>query len=108
VLVGFDCYLRFGLNFYALLHLGHLGYALSTSASASAPGGAGGLGAASPLGAPRNSLLGRLGIRKPSLLSLAPSSPKDGSAPRTFSLDDLLRRKLNGDRKLSNLCADRN
>jgi len=83
---------RFGSNFMPLT-FGHIGYALSTSASASAPGGVGGLGAASPVGAPRNSLLGRLGIRKPSLLSLAPSSPKDGTAPRTFSLDDLLRRK---------------
>ncbi|CAB3373926.1 Hypothetical predicted protein [Cloeon dipterum] len=78
-------------------------YALSSSASLSAPGGAGGMGVAcSPVGAPRNSLLGRLGIRKPSLLSLAPSSPKDGSAPRTFSLDDLLRRTPSPRKKRTN------
>ncbi|XP_059470868.1 uncharacterized protein LOC132193927 isoform X2 [Neocloeon triangulifer] len=71
-------------------------YALSTSTSA-----AGGM-ACSPVGAPRNSLLGRLGIRKPSLLSLAPSSPKDGSAPRTFSLDDLLRRTPSPRKKRTN------
>lgn len=48
-------------------------------------------------------IFGRLGIRKPSILSLSLSSPHahaqagEETAARTFSLDDLLRRKT--DRK---------
>lgn len=41
-------------------------------------------------GAPK-SIFGRLGIRKPSILSLSSPQPSQGSAARTFSLDDLLR-----------------
>jgi hypothetical protein len=41
-------------------------------------------------GAPR-SIFGRLGIRKPSILSLSSPQPPGGSTARTFSLDDLLR-----------------
>lgn len=41
-------------------------------------------------GAPK-SIFGRLGIRKPSLLSLSSPQPPTGSTARTFSLDDLLR-----------------
>lgn len=40
----------------------------------------------------QKSIFGRLGIRKPSILSLSsPQPPKGSSAARTFSLDDLLR-----------------
>lgn len=46
----------------------------------------------------QKSIFGRLGIRKPSLLSLSSPQPPQGSTARTFSLDDLLmplpRRKL--------------
>ncbi|GAB0092216.1 C-type lectin-like [Sergentomyia squamirostris] len=41
-------------------------------------------------GAPRT-IFGRLGIRKPSILSLSSPQPNGGAAARTFSLDDLLR-----------------
>ncbi|XP_055844862.1 uncharacterized protein LOC129911179 isoform X2 [Episyrphus balteatus] len=41
-------------------------------------------------GAPR-SIFNRLGIRKPSLLSLSSPNPTGGATARTFSLDDLLR-----------------
>lgn len=37
------------------------------------------------------SIFGRLGIRKPSILSLSSPQPPQGSTARTFSLDDLLR-----------------
>ncbi|CRK91200.1 CLUMA_CG004883, isoform A [Clunio marinus] len=39
----------------------------------------------------QKSIFGRLGIRKPSLLSLSSPQPSQGSTARTFSLDDLLR-----------------
>jgi hypothetical protein len=40
----------------------------------------------------RKSIFNRLGIRKPSILSLSsPQMPSGGSTARTFSLDDLLR-----------------
>lgn len=43
-------------------------------------------------GAPRtNTIFGRLGIRKPSILSLSSPQPPGGATARTFSLDDLLR-----------------
>lgn len=46
----------------------------------------------------QKSIFGRLGIRKPSILSLSSPQPQQGSTARTFSLDDLLkplpRRKL--------------
>lgn len=46
----------------------------------------------------QKSIFGRLGIRKPSILSLSSPQPPQGSTARTFSLDDLLmplpRRKL--------------
>lgn len=41
-------------------------------------------------GAPRT-IFGRLGIRKPSILSLSSPQPPGGATARTFSLDDLLR-----------------
>ncbi|XP_059617745.1 uncharacterized protein LOC132262482 [Phlebotomus argentipes] len=41
-------------------------------------------------GVPR-SIFGRLGIRKPSILSLSSPQPTGGATARTFSLDDLLR-----------------
>ncbi|XP_055685615.1 uncharacterized protein LOC129791455 isoform X2 [Lutzomyia longipalpis] len=41
-------------------------------------------------GVPR-SIFGRLGIRKPSILSLSSPQPSGGATARTFSLDDLLR-----------------
>lgn len=62
-------------------------YAANTS-SGGTSGGAGG-GTTTP-GAPKT-LLGRLGIRKPSILSLSSPHPSGGATARTFSLDDLLR-----------------
>lgn len=55
----------------------------------SSNGGSGGLGHAP--GGHKNSIFGRLGIRKPSILSLSSPQPSGGAAARTFSLDDLLR-----------------
>ncbi|KAK3922172.1 LOW QUALITY PROTEIN: Adhesive plaque matrix protein 2 [Frankliniella fusca] len=60
------------------------------------PGGSGGGGAGGSRDGtgpqPPRSLFGRLGIRKPSILSLTAASPAEpGSTARTFSLDDLLR-----------------
>lgn len=60
----------------------------------SSNGGSGGIGGAS--GGHKGSIFGRLGIRKPSILSLSsPQAPScggcSGAAARTFSLDDLLR-----------------
>jgi len=62
----------------------------ASSGSGGSGGGGGGSSGGGGAGrdAPPRSLLGRLGIRKPSLLGLAtPPEP----AARTFSLDDLLR-----------------
>lgn len=64
-------------------------YAANTSSGGTGSGGGGG-GTTTP-GAPKT-LLGRLGIRKPSILSLSSPHPSSGGATaRTFSLDDLLR-----------------
>lgn len=48
------------------------------------------------------SIFGRLGIRKPSILSLSSPQPQTSSTARTFSLDDLLRPLPR--RKPNNLC----
>lgn len=56
----------------------------------SSNGGSGGVGPGAP-GGHKNSIFGRLGIRKPSILSLSSPQPSGGAAARTFSLDDLLR-----------------
>lgn len=63
----------------------------SNGGSGGIGGGSGGIG-----GGHKGSIFGRLGIRKPSILSLSsPQAPScgdcSGAAARTFSLDDLLR-----------------
>lgn len=58
----------------------------------SSNGGSGGIGGGTgAAGGHKNSIFGRLGIRKPSILSLSSPQPSGGAAARTFSLDDLLR-----------------
>lgn len=59
------------------------GGALQTSSQTGTP-------SATTPGQPK-SIFGRLGIRKPSILSLSSPQPPTGSTARTFSLDDLLR-----------------
>lgn len=58
----------------------------------SSHGGSGGNGSLGGPSGHKNSIFGRLGIRKPSILSLSSPQPNGGgAAARTFSLDDLLR-----------------
>lgn len=65
-------------------------YAVNTSSGGGGTGGGGSGGGTTTPGAPKT-LLGRLGIRKPSILSLSSPHPSGGATARTFSLDDLLR-----------------
>lgn len=53
--------------------------------------GSNGSGVGGAPGGHKGSIFGRLGIRKPSILSLSSPQPTGGAAARTFSLDDLLR-----------------